>query len=158
SRPPVVSGDRCLCVLDDGRVRLIELPAMKEVKTFRLKVRKDFRPLPIEQGFLLIDSDNKVEILSRDGTVPRKFNLATNVVIRDAAVINGIVYLAAGEVGALSLDPAVDDSIRSSSPKFTASLAPGPGKTVLMHRPQVGVVSFDPATGAEKVILQHSSD
>jgi hypothetical protein len=158
SRVPTVSGSRVLCLLDDGRARVVELPGFEVVRSFRMPVRSGVKPIPLDGGWVVATAPNRLEVLDRGGTVTRKFVLAKNVIVKDLCAVDGIVYCAAGEAGILSVDPKTDAAPKPVSPRFAASIAPGPRGSLIVHRPQAGVMAVDPAGGRDLVLFSHSGD
>jgi tetratricopeptide (TPR) repeat protein len=158
SRPPVVSGGRALCLLDDDRVRVLDLPWLAHVRTTRLGSRRGVVPVALARGgWAVATNDSAIEVLDKDGLSVRRFHLPPEVEVRDLAVIGDTIFCAAGEVGILSMNPK-DPAIRTVSPRFTASLASGPDGSLLAHRRQAGVVRIDVATGLETMVLPHPGE
>jgi hypothetical protein len=159
SRPVIISGNRLLCVLDDGRVRTLELPGLKEIRTTRLRVLAGVAPVPTSSGGWAVATPGmSIELLDRDGAISKRFQMPSGVIIREVAAAGDTVYCAAGEVGILALDTSPAETVRTVSPKFTGALiADGPG-ALIAHRPQAGVVRIDLKTGKETLLLQHSGD
>jgi hypothetical protein len=159
SRPPVVSGNRILCILDDGRVRVLELPGLKEIRASRLRVLASVAPVATPSGGWAVATPSmSIELVDKDGVIGKRFPLPSGVIIRELAVAGDTVYCAAGEVGILSLDTSAAGTVRTVSAKFTgALLADGPG-ALIAHRPQAGVVRLDLKTGKETTLLQHPGD
>jgi hypothetical protein len=159
SRPPVLSGNRMLCILDDGRLRVLELPGLKEIRTSRLRVLPGVPPVPTPSGGWAVATPGmSIELLDKEGVSGKRFQLPSGVVIRELAVAGDTVYCAAGEVGVLSLDASSAETIRTVSPKFTGALVADGAGALIAHRPQAGVVRIDLKTGKETTLLQHPGD
>jgi tetratricopeptide (TPR) repeat protein len=158
SRPPVVSGDRALAILDDGRVRLVELAGLKVVKEVRLAVLPGVQPVAIPGGWVVPSAEGRLEVLDAGGAVVRRFSIPGEGAVRGLAATGAVVCCAAGARGLLALDPRRSDPVRTVASKYAGSLCAGPDGRILVHRPQSGIASVDPATGDERTLLVHGGD
>ncbi len=121
---PVVSGDRILVRLADGRCRILEMNGLRSARQVQFESKVPVAAIPVPDGWIVVDGPGRIVRLDRDGVVRHEIRLPDGVTVARVAVATDGTVVAATSSGVVGVD-LEGATLRPLVPGPASGVAPG---------------------------------